>query len=503
MSEPSLSATTMLPKLADFGDNLSPMVVKELRHGLRTRFFTIALMLFHALLIFLMIGAAVSATFGVEVKYIHGIFWMAVVGAMMAALPLRAFNALHAEKQDNTLDILTLTSMPSLRIVYGKWAALFSQTLLFVSSLLPYIVARYYFGGVELARELVALLFLVVGSGLVTAVLVTFSSQDSLVLRLFLAAGVLVANFPASFFIYSIIAESMGDELVRGFAALLFWQQSALVIGFVILSVYGIYLLLAIGASRIAPPSENHSTCKRLIGMAIALLLTVTGLALCFSPEPEHAFWAFVPLMFLTTILGMDVLTEEMPRFPTVISALLRRGTTGRLSGRYFFHPGWASGVGFYIALCLLPVGLLVVTLMANHDEILDDELAVTVCLLAIPVVPVVVRIQSKSLFANWWTVQWILIAAGILLAIFCGVTNSREMGTIGVLTPITTFFGSSVGRFSDNIGIGAFFSLLWFLLAMGFAKQGMDTYTELEVETMRLQDAPQPTRSDDPAIVA
>lgn len=37
--------STQLPQLQDFSDHLSPMVVKEMRQGLRTRFFTAALIL--------------------------------------------------------------------------------------------------------------------------------------------------------------------------------------------------------------------------------------------------------------------------------------------------------------------------------------------------------------------------------------------------------------------------------------------------------------------------
>ena len=52
--------TTPLPLLRDFSDRLSPMVVKEMRQGLRTRFFTAALILFHVLLGLLMCGPAMA-----------------------------------------------------------------------------------------------------------------------------------------------------------------------------------------------------------------------------------------------------------------------------------------------------------------------------------------------------------------------------------------------------------------------------------------------------------
>ena len=54
---------TTLPLLRDFSDRFSPIVVKELRQGLRTRFFTSALILFHTFIILLLI----TVTFGAPV----------------------------------------------------------------------------------------------------------------------------------------------------------------------------------------------------------------------------------------------------------------------------------------------------------------------------------------------------------------------------------------------------------------------------------------------------
>ena len=68
-------------QLRDFSDRLSPMVVKELRHGLRARMFTSILMGTHVLLIVLMSGALL----GVPQEMVHGMFWGGAALALATA----------------------------------------------------------------------------------------------------------------------------------------------------------------------------------------------------------------------------------------------------------------------------------------------------------------------------------------------------------------------------------------------------------------------------------
>ena len=149
-------STFTLTLLKDFGDHLSPILVKELRQGLRTRSFTSTLIVFHSLVIVLFCIRAQ----GLDEELMKGSFWGSASLLLLMLMPLRAINELNSEAADGTLDMLTLTSISSFRIIYGKWLALFSQCLLVAGSLLPYIVARYQFGGVEVVRDLVALFVL-------------------------------------------------------------------------------------------------------------------------------------------------------------------------------------------------------------------------------------------------------------------------------------------------------------------------------------------------------
>jgi len=474
-----------LPMLQDFSDRFSPIVVKELRQGLRTRFFTSALILFHTFIILLLI----TVTFGAPIEGVNGIFWGIAGLMLLAVMPLRGFAALHTEAADGTLDMLTLTSIASFRILYGKWVALYSQTLLVAGSILPYMVARYFFGGVEILQEVVALVILALGSGVITAALLAFSSQGPLLLRIFLALCVGAGAVPLGLFAALLVSASQADSMVREFFALDRWEQCSIVGGILVLVVYAVYYFLALGSSRIAPPSENHSTQKRLIALAVHGALMVTGLLLCFlSTEPQIAMWAYIPLMVLTLIVCMDVLTEEMPRYPTAVAVLAQRGHLGRLAGR-LFYPGWASGVLFSTLLCGMVLSIMAgITWKSASWDWDDGPFPHLICLFLAVFVPVILRINRTNTFVNWWVVQLCSVILGIMLMMFCFTMNARDLGVLGMFTPITALFGVECVNYSSRgsiLFLGCLFSVIWLVVAMVRAASNFSTYTTLEREAL------------------
>lgn len=475
------AASSRVAPLRDFSDRLSPMVVKELRHGLRTRFFTSALILFHWLLIMLLASTMV----GVNTERVNQLFWTLSLVAMLGVVPIRGFTALASELESNTLDMLTLTSISSFRIVWGKWSALFSQSLLLMCSLLPYIVARYQFGGVEILREVIGLIFLLLGSALATAAFVGFSSQTTRLVRGMLTIALAFGLIPLGVFVNVFVNESPGDSMLREFLALPIWQMALFVIGFLGVTTYGVYFFLALGASTIAPPSENHSTVKRLVGFTALLSLLLLGLFLTKSFSPDAGFWAFVPLMILTILNGMDLLTESLPKLPTVVLPIVKQNKLSPRMFGIFLYPGWCSGVFMYLVLASMPMVLLTVITAARRSSSNDEVWMVMACLLLAPLVPVCVRVSRKDYFVNWWAVTMIQVGLGVLMAVFCGATGSRDLAGIGMFTPITTLFGAAIGSSKTNgvLGAGVGISLIWAGAAIALAIREWPRIRELEAE--------------------
>lgn len=484
----------------DFGDHFSPIVVKELRQGLRTRFFTYALTLFHTALILLV--ASVNLV-ELPLEDVNTIFWTLLVVMLLFVLPLRDFDALHSEAKAGTLDMLALTSMPAQRILQGKWAANYGQTLLVACSVLPYMVARYFFGGVEIAREALGLASLLLCSGILSAALLAFSSQASLLLRLTLAVATGFAAFPLGVFVGFVVTSTQTDRMIQQFAALNLWQQAGIALLVLLTTCYAVWYFLAMGASRIAPPSENHSTRKRVVMVLAHGAFMAVGLVVCAAMRSADAgIWFFFPLLVFTLFGCMDLMTEEMPRFPTSVSGLARRGEWGSKAGR-MLHPGWASGT----LLSLLLSGMMVVfcagmMLSAKHmGSGLWTFVAMVTCLCASTFLPVILRVNRANRFANWWAVQAIMIGWGIFLSL-AGAVSGGALGMIGVVTPVTTLFGCATApqHAEGMLILGAIIGVIWMVTAVAKASEHLPLYRELEDQALSLDKPPPPPAADVPA---
>lgn len=426
--------------LRDFSDRLSPMVVKEMRQGLRTRFFTGALMIFHLVLGLLMAGFL----FDLNHNDAHEMFWGIIAATLLGVLPLRAFNTLHTESKDGTLDMLVLTGISSFRIVWGKWVSLYSQTLLIACSLLPYLIARYQIGGVELVREALALVVLVLGSALVTAALVAISTQRLLLVRLSMTAAVGIPTTGLGLFTTVLASEkSTGDHFMQELARMRLAESLSLILGVIGLAIYLSYVSLSIGSARLPLVSDSQRVIKRIT--AFAVLAVLTGLAVLLEAWGYAAYQiimcSYLPAMLVTILCGMDFVTEELPPQgrPSVNS-------TGQPT--WFLQSGWASGVGVTCLMWLFPLSILLV----HHWSIFPSMNAWdlepwfwAVGLLAATLVPACMPFfRHSSLLAQWWVLQLIMLAVGIMIAI--GIDqlpydDRADYGFLGLITPTTCFF--------------------------------------------------------------
>ena len=333
-----MPSTPSTQHLTDFSDRLSPMLVKELRQGMRTHLFTIAFILLQAFMVLCVLLGASAPGDGASVS---GFFWFFVVVALLLVMPIRGFGALSSEIQLNTMDLIQLTELGAWRVTFGKWAALVAQTLLLVCGILPYVVMRYFFGGIDLFTEIIALFWILIFSMVLTSISVGFSAFRSVLLRATVAVGILLANMigpqvVTSFF--SVLLDPVGSGQPTH---VIVWTY----VGGLLSSLYLIWFMLDLGASRIAPESDNHSTRKRLValifgGIVLALPLGGVNSTPCFVIT--GAVWMLVTL---------DALTEHPTLIPSVLRPFAERWYFRPFT--FLFAPGWPTGIFFYL-LCVL-----------------------------------------------------------------------------------------------------------------------------------------------------
>ena len=173
----------MAGKIDDFSDKLSPMLVKELRQGLRAKTFVILFLALQGLLTFVLLiamGASSSADGGGVVSSVIFFFYSL---AVLVVQPLRGIGTLHNEIRGSTIDLMVLTRMGTWRIVLGKWVAIVSQSALLLAAIVPYLILRYFFGRMELFAELLLMGLVFLGSAVFTAVTVGLSALPSILVR--------------------------------------------------------------------------------------------------------------------------------------------------------------------------------------------------------------------------------------------------------------------------------------------------------------------------------
>ncbi len=326
---------TATEKISDFKDWISPIMVKELRQGMRTKLFTTAFIVLQGFMVlFVMVGFAESGGGGGASS---GFFWFLVNVTLLVVMPLRGFGALSSEIRQNTMDLIALTRMSAWRITVGKWAALVSQSVLLTVGVLPYVVLRYFFGGIDPINELFLLTVALTLSCLLSAGMVGLSAFPSFLVRALIAIGASISAIFATTGISGSVAFSAVPLSDPDFL----WG----VFGFFCLAAFLIYYFLSMGATRIAPEALNYTTLRRVL--SIVCLTAVMALPIVFpNVEGEPLFFIGSSLMGL---FAMDALTESPSGVRSLYLPFIRRGPLGQIFG-FFLTPGWFSGV-FYVLL--------------------------------------------------------------------------------------------------------------------------------------------------------
>ncbi len=415
--------------LADFPGRLSPMLVKELRQGLRTNLFTIAFILLQAFMILcILIGAADPGS-----SEATGFFWFFVVVSLLVIQPLRGFNALSSEYTLNTMDLIQMTELNSWRITLGKWTALNAQSLLLAIGILPYLVMRYFLGGVNFVSDLGTLGLMLIGSLLASAVIIGCSAFKNYVLRVILLVG--------CFFGYIFLTAILFD----------FGTPSSSKITLTILfSIYGIFFFLSFGASRIGPMSENHATRKRLV----AILFAAISLAF-YSWNDEDAF------LFSALILGLSVL-DAITEPPPIPEAVLRpfAGNPIKRLFAHFFSPGWHTGIWYTGLVFLLWSGAVLLLQELNLTGYgLGEGCLIVLCCGAMITFPLIIihlflkKVTNTQMhFGSYAFIQAaVALLTMLIFAVASSASGISEILYMVGLLPSVTLLGLNDGDIDAN----------------------------------------------------
>lgn len=475
MSSASTSAPPALPA-NDFPDWLSPIVVKELRQGLKSKAFVAIATVLQGGMAFIFVLAALSGMTpgGGGVDTLSGFFWFMLWLPLVFFFPGRALQSVVEETKVQTLELVQMTRLRSLRIVFGKWLALSLQSLLLVLAILPYFVLRYFFGGVNLTGDLVNLasllsLCLVLNAAGIAASTLKPSLRMVLVILavLFLLVGGQTLAFMSAF---------GGSGPFRGFA----WPAApwmSVVSAVVLLSSYVLFFLLQ-AAGHLCTQAESYSPQKRQLALGATLLMLAVWLLHDATGIDFRILGLLTPLVLWTVV---EALVEP--------NDLLWSAGKSRLS-RLLLRPGWSTGLLFsLLILALIYVGITFGQTWLSRDDLLNLNRSYVIFIGAVltPAWLLLFLPRVRQRLLLYWLLQllfglFVLIA--LIVAIKPGVTDSEVLAWLAFLPPSAalaclqqemdaTFIR---GVFPITAVVTSGILLLLFMRALGPLRQRPDT---------------------------
>lgn len=253
----------------------NPIVIKELRQGVRSWTVTGMLLLFLVVLFLTSLGFLIGQSFEVgENMQLGGSMFSAFVvilaGASVFFIPLYMGVRVAAERQENNPDLLYVSTLSPSRIVFGKFLCGAYIALLFFSACMPFMAFTNLLRGVDLPTVffILGFLFLAVCAANMIAIFLACLPMSRPFKFLFIIIG-----FFMSFGIITSLIGSSYMFMRSGVGAMMsgrdFWVGVVTFVG-IGSAITGLFFVLSV--ALISPPSANRALPVRVYMTIIWLL---------------------------------------------------------------------------------------------------------------------------------------------------------------------------------------------------------------------------------------
>jgi hypothetical protein len=338
--------------LRAMGDRINPIVIKELRQAVQSRFVIGALLVY--LLVNLTVIGGFIVTYEGESTELHAgrnvfrVLHIALLGACMVIVPMYAAVRLAFERGGASLDLLYISTIKPAAIIRGKfWAAMILALLIF-STCTPFLTFTYLLRGIDL----LSVFFLLATGLLATAGCITFA--------IFVAC--LHTNWFARFLLallllYALSMAIVGmAELAGGFTLFgvasymgrwVFWAVTGSGV-ILVLSAMGMFDVFSV--AMVSPRSSNRALRIRIY-LPIMFAVNAVVWALWSSHLKSHEpimIW----LIFVVGILcmAMFVAVSERERLSPRITRTIPRTRLLRPVA-FLFYTGSAGATAWCVLL--------------------------------------------------------------------------------------------------------------------------------------------------------
>ncbi len=339
---------------------LNPIVIKELRQGVRSWTVTGMLLLFLVVLFIASLGFLVTESFDINPNMQLGgsmfsAFTVILAGASVFFIPLYTAVRVAAERQENNPDLLYVTTLSPARIIRGKFLCSIYIALLFFSACMPFMAFTNLLRGVDLPTVFFILgyLFLAVCAANMIAIFVACIPASRPFKVLFALGG-----FFASFWVVIPLVAVSFFTMRSGVGAMMsgrdFWI-GVLTVTALGLAVIGLFFFLSV--ALVSPPSANRALPVRIYITALWLLggLLSFGWMAHASHDQPLLFW--VDLTFSLMLLALLVTISNSDQLSLRVRRTIPQSKLKRLLAFIFFN-GAAGGL-VWVAMILVATFLL------------------------------------------------------------------------------------------------------------------------------------------------
>lgn len=342
-----------------FDDWLNPIVVKELRQAVQSRFVITALLVLLAIQI-IAVAIYLMTTADISFSYDAGrTVFMILFGIMLAVsmlfVPLYSGVRLAAERSETNLDLLFITTIKPRSIIFGKMLAAVVLTIMIFSACLPFLTFTYFLRGIDLPSMAVVL-----AMGFVS---VTLSAQT----MIFLACLPVGRAFKFMLGVFGFILMVIGYVSTMATAGGMLWEGVGSKIGSmdfwqwvgIIALNYGfqIGLLLVLSIALIKPISANRALPVRLY---LTIVWIFGGIAALLGSwvEATHDPVIYWQASF-NVVFAFSIFTAISERdWPGASVLRTLPESFGKRFLRFFFSSGSANGLAWTVVMIVATYGV-------------------------------------------------------------------------------------------------------------------------------------------------
>lgn len=193
-------------QLRDFPDRIPPMMVMELRQALRGKMFVVPFISVHVAMLFALVADLApnnrtgSAPFSLRSILLsiadpsgQTWFWFVAGILLLIVMPWAGLSGLKRETEAKNVELLLIANLSRWRIVFGKWLVLCALGALVAVTMLPYLLVRYFAGGMNVPATLYTAITLLLINATANAIAIGLSGYQSIIMQIILAVVCLVS----------------------------------------------------------------------------------------------------------------------------------------------------------------------------------------------------------------------------------------------------------------------------------------------------------------------